>query len=222
MMKHTVVRNAFIAATLTQFSARAGEPAPQPEAASRVQITIDYMCNNLAETNFAILDKQSAEFTVVEDCDVTLETPALLGKGGGDYGSVSSNITNAGIFTTLIEKGYDKNEYHLGSVIHFQCDTDDEGQLTRCDSIHGLWLGVPEQNRPVRLSSPNIEDNRISNGCVNLANDAFENVLNFYMNLSSRTSLNGAPYFVVLPESLGEGSLENWLHQNTHPSMSIE
>lgn len=59
-------------------------------------------------------------------------------------------------------------------------------------AIHPVWLGKPAQRRIERLNSPESTDNRITNGCVNIAPEFYYQVVD---KLRSNTRV------VILPES---------------------
>lgn len=91
----------------------------------------------------------------VQECD-----PILLGK----------NIpTPVGEFT--LTRRYTKDAGYGGDVLQFY-ETKD-----MVYAIHRVWLLKPEQHRLNRLNSTNINDHFITSGCINVANEVYERLI---------------------------------------------
>jgi len=81
--------------------------------------------------------------------------PMLYGKRTpiGDFDTIERRVMTPG---------------YGGDVIQFH-ETDKE-----VFSIHRLWLLSPKQQRTERLESETPDDNEISDGCINLRDDVYE------------------------------------------------
>ena len=115
-------------------------------------------------------------------------TPALFGKNVSD--TTRAGATPAGKFTikyaSTPAKGY-------GGTV--QALADSSGQLVQSSigtvSIHRTYTANGAENRPARLASKSVTDNRISNGCINVPSS-------FY-NAHLDSVFDG--YVYVLPET---------------------
>lgn len=151
--------------------------APRPAAAA-TGLAQDFadrvlQAQDAAGMPFAVLDKTAARLWVYDAEGRLLgQTPALLGEAMGDaapadIGSrplrrirASEKITSAGRYVT--EPGINA----AGEDIVW---LDYDAAL----SMHRV-RHVPGEQRPQRLASPSIADNRISFGCINLPPDFYE------------------------------------------------
>lgn len=115
-------------------------------------------------------------------------TPALFGKNISD--TTRAGATPAGKFTikyaSTPAKGY-------GGTV--QALANSSGQLVQSSagtvSIHRTYTANSAENRPARLASKSVTDNRISNGCINVPSS-------FY-NAHLDSAFDG--YVYVLPET---------------------
>ena len=128
-----------------------------------------------------VADKLNGKIIIVNG--TVSQAPALYGRTIADStGDINSfPITPAGEFH--IRKAYST---HLKTdVVAFL-----EGD-TSLLAIHPVWLGSPKQNRLQRLATETGNDNRITNGCINVPRNFFYDIIN---KLKDRTRL------VILPE----------------------
>lgn len=122
---------------------------------------------------FAVIDKKSASISVFDQAGrLQAQAAVLLGEARGDrapedigrrpLSSIhrSEKITSAGRYET--EAGVNT---HGEDIVWL----DYEAAL----SMHRV-RHVPGENRPHRLATPGIDDNRISFGCVNMPPDFYE------------------------------------------------
>ena len=142
---------------------------------------------------FAVIDKPRARVWVFDErARLMDESPVLVGAAAGDVAPPdigtrplnkvlpSEKITPAGRFVT--ESGRNtKGE----DVIWIDYDS--------AVSLHRM-RNVAGENRPQRMSTPTVADNRISFGCVNIPPRFYEQVLQPYFSAEM-----GVVY--VLPES---------------------
>ncbi|MEM2159432.1 MAG: hypothetical protein QXN55_00570 [Candidatus Nitrosotenuis sp.] len=104
----------------------------------------------------------------------TMINPALFGKMISDeYDKVaydigrSKPVTPAGTF--VIEKAYSTKMHEpIIMFIHGK---------KQVVAIHPLYLGKPGEKRAERLASESVEDNRVTNGCINVSADFFNMAL---------------------------------------------
>jgi hypothetical protein len=125
-----------------------------------------------------IADKRAGIITIVDPNTGKKEIGyALFGKHKYDTLDLSllddptkamPSITPAGIFK--MKKMF---SWHLNqNIIAFIIGTD------KILAIHPVWTGNKNQQRVQRLQSPTPNDNRITNGCINVDPVFFETVLN--------------------------------------------
>lgn len=150
-----------------------------------------YMKDHGVDT-FVMLNKKRGQILFVENGHLVSTDSALSGKYRGDEHLAGLGTTPAGIHVL--------RSYHNGTDIGFK-----EIDGTNIDyAIHTL-INPNGQRRPERLKSLNPEWKRISSGCVNVAQDTLNKVLNL-MESPQTFKRNGGDYdikasfFVVLPE----------------------
>lgn len=123
-----------------------------------------------------IADKKGGSIYVYNnETQQLLSNPALFGKNKADkvdltiYDSrkPSANITPAGEFNVMQHFSLRLNE----PIISFIRGSH------KIAAIHPLWMKNPNQHRPQRLKSKTPDDNRITNGCINVDPDFFYDVL---------------------------------------------
>lgn len=160
-----------------------------------------YATSALASTmpTLVVMDKARGELLIVENGTVIMRSPALYGKGAGEDEGEDRNVTPAGIFT-LQEYSANSRQYEGGRVLAFLC------QRAGCYVIHPTWNGAPAERRNERLASPSVEDNAISNGCINVPTEFYQRMSEFLRSRTSVTMVNGQqviamPRLLVLPEN---------------------
>ena len=142
---------------------------------------------------FAIIDKAAAQILVFGgDGRLRGAAPVLLGSAVGDHSAPGiaglalreipgrDRTTPAGRFVG----GYGPS-LDAGRVLWVDYDT--------AVSIHPTATGVKKERRPERLASPTPDDNRITHGCINVAPEFYEGVVN--------PTFERGGVFYVLPET---------------------
>jgi len=125
---------------------------------------------------YIVADKKNGTMTVFYPTGQKVISPALYGTRKVDEldttifntDQPSPRVTPSG--TYKIKKAY--SEYLHSQVLVFI-----DGTKTML-AIHPVWLEIPSQNRLHRLYSETPDDNRITNGCINVLPDFFYGVLN--------------------------------------------
>lgn len=128
-----------------------------------------------------VADKHNGKIIIVND--TVFEAPALYGKTLADStGDINLfPITPAGEF--YVRKAYST---HLKSNITAFLESE-----SSVLAIHPVWLGNPKQQRLHRLQTNTANDNRITNGCINVPEQFYNDRIK---TLNDRTRL------VILPE----------------------
>ena len=123
------------------------------------------------DKSLIVADKKGGQIYVYNSITNQLNVaPALYGKTIADeFSSASdrSTITPSGTFTSTKAFSTHLNE----DVTAF---------LQRGKSlvaIHPVWTGTPAQRRLQRLASPEPEDNRITNGCINVPKSFYFDII---------------------------------------------
>lgn len=126
---------------------------------------------------FAIMDKGAAQVLVFDgNGRLRAAAPALFGSAVGDH--IAPGV--AGLPLSAIP---DRDRTTpAGRFVGGFGPSADGGQVLWVDydaavSIHPTATGVPSERRVERLESPSPDDNRISHGCINVAPDFYEAVL---------------------------------------------
>ncbi len=141
---------------------------------------------------FAVIDKVNAQILVFGgDGKLKGAAPALFGLDKGDTsdpGVVKYSLNK-------IPKG--QRTTPAGSFVGGYGPSMDTGRVLWMDfdtavSIHPTATGVKSERRPERLASPEPDDNRITNGCINVDPE-------FYAKVIKPTFEKGG-LFYVLPE----------------------
>lgn len=141
-----------------------------------------------------IADKASGTLSIYRPENKSIiSNPALFGQEIEDNLSMSSfdigtsrKVTPAGTF--IAEKAY-SSKMHEPIIIFIH----GKKQLL---AIHPIYLGKPNERRIERIQSLSSEDNRISNGCINVLVDFF-NVLYSLPNKTPIVILSEADKLVV-------------------------
>ena len=126
---------------------------------------------------FAIIDKASAQVLVFGgDGRLRGAAPGLLGSAIGDH--IAPGV--AGLALREIP-GRDRTT-PAGRFVGGFGPSIDAGRVLWVDydaavSIHPTATGVPAERRVERLESPSPDDNRITHGCINVAPDFYEEVM---------------------------------------------
>ncbi len=126
---------------------------------------------------FAIMDKASAQILVFDgDGRPRGAAPGLFGSAIGDH-------TAPGIAGLALREipGRDRTT-PAGRFIGGFGPSIDAGRVLWVDyesavSIHPTATGVRSERRPERLASPEPDDNRITHGCINVAPEFYEKVI---------------------------------------------
>ena len=148
---------------------------------------------NAKKKAFVLIDKKNARMFVFDrEGKLKSHTPVLLGKAIGDHSAPGvgnkplsalkeeEKTTPAGRFLALPGKNN-----HGEDIIWIDYNS--------AVSMHRL-RNVKNENRPERMATPEITDNRISNGCVNVPQA-------FYNGVLKPTVLKQGAYVYVLPET---------------------
>ena len=126
---------------------------------------------------FAVIDKAAAQVMVFGgDGRLRGAAPALFGSAVGDH-------TAPGVAGLALREipGRDRTT-PAGRFVGGFGPSIDAGRVLWVDydsavSIHPTATGVPAERRAERLASPSPDDNRITHGCINLAPDFYEQVI---------------------------------------------
>lgn len=143
-------------------------------------LSTSVFATNLSEIinneSLIIADKSNGKIFVYNPTNqLVISSPALFGKEISDEYSISDynkgghpkNVTPAGEFRSRKYISHKLNEPVTAFI---------EGTKTFV-AIHPIWLGNPEQQREERMNSLSVEDNRITNGCINVPEDFYFAVL---------------------------------------------
>ena len=160
------------------------------EMSEQARVVVDDMQARSFST-LVIMDKARGEIMVVDQGRVVMRSPALYGKGEGEDEGADKNVTPAGLFAL---REYRDRHYQGGRVLAFLC------QPSMCYIIHPTWNGVPSEQRDRRLATPSVDDNAISNGCINVPYEFYQRMSGY---LQSKAAVIGStvtlPRLVVLP-----------------------
>lgn len=126
---------------------------------------------------FAVIDKAAAQVMVFGgDGRLRGAAPALFGSAVGDH-------TAPGVAGLALREipGRDRTT-PAGRFVGGFGPSVDAGRVLWVDydsavSIHPTATGVPAERRAERLASPSPDDNRITHGCINVAPDFYEQVI---------------------------------------------
>ena len=192
---HTAIRTACGALALTlafaSFEAFGAEDAvAQPVAAAdqlppgqEVSDTVIELAGWVVATRdsegypFAIMDKDAAQVLVFGgDGRLRGAAPALFGSAVGDHSAPGV----AGLALREIP-GRDRTT-PAGRFVGGYGPSIDAGRVLWVDydsavSMHPTATGVPAERRVERLASPTPDDNRVTHGCINVAPDFYEQVV---------------------------------------------
>ena len=126
---------------------------------------------------FAIMDKAAAQILVFGG------DGKLRGAAHGLFGSAVGDHTAPGIAGLALREipGRDRTT-PAGRFVGGFGPSIDAGRVLWVDydaavSIHPTATGVPAERRVERLESPSPDDNRITHGCINVAPDFYEEVM---------------------------------------------
>ena len=126
---------------------------------------------------FAVMDKRAAQILVFgRDGRLRGAAPALFGSAVGDH-------TAPGVAGLALNEipGRDRTT-PAGRFVGGFGPSIDAGRVLWVDydsaiSIHPTATGVPSERRAKRLASPSPDDNRITHGCINVAPEFYEAVV---------------------------------------------
>lgn len=115
-------------------------------------------------SNTVIASKtQGVVYVYNKNEDKLTSSPALFGAKLGDDLDGKLHITPAGEFKAY--KAYSA-KLHEDITVFYKVPS-------ALLAIHPVWLGNKQQNRPGRLASAIPDDNRITNGCINVPEDFY-------------------------------------------------
>lgn len=142
---------------------------------------------------FAIIDKAAAQVLVFGgDGRLRGAAPGLFGSAVGDH-------TAPGVAGLALREipGRDRTT-PAGRFVGGYGPSIDAGRVLWVDydsavSIHPTSTGIPAEKRAERLASPSPDDNRITHGCINVAPDFYERVI--------QPTFERGGAFYILPET---------------------
>lgn len=143
---------------------------------------------------FLIVDKPDAE-VLVYDADGAMigSAPALLGIARGDD-------TAPGVGDEALSKiPMDERTTAAGRFVAHLGPSSDLGEVLWVDydsglSLHAVITSNPKERRLQRLSSPSIDERRISHGCINVP-------AAFYKNVVDKTFAGAGGVVYILPDT---------------------
>ena len=186
--------------------ARAEDPVAQPVTAldqlpqdQKVSDTVIQLAGWVVASRdsegypFAIMDKGAAQILVFGgDGKLRGAAPGLFGSAVGDH-------TAPGVAGLALREipGADRTT-PAGRYIGGFGPSLDAGRVLWVDydsavSIHPTATGVPAERRAERLASPSPDDNRITHGCINVAPDFYEQLM--------QTTFEKGGVFYILPDA---------------------
>lgn len=141
---------------------------------------------------FAVIDKAAAQILVFgRDGRLRGVAPALLGSATGDH-------TAPGIAGLALREipGRDRTT-PAGRFVGGFGPSVDAGRVLWVDydsavAIHPTATGVPSERRVERLASPTPDDNRVTHGCINVAPEFFEAIV--------QSTFERGGVFYILPD----------------------
>jgi lipoprotein-anchoring transpeptidase ErfK/SrfK len=166
------------------------------EAAEEVVHVANWVSHtrNAKKKAFVVIDKKNARMYVFDPVGkLKSSTPVLLGKAVGDH--VAPGVGNKPI-SQLKE---DEKTTPAGRFLA-QPGKNNHGEdiiwidYNSAVSMHRLRKVSAEERRAERMATPDISDNRISNGCVNVPHA-------FYNGILKPTVTRHGAYVYVLPET---------------------
>lgn len=141
---------------------------------------------------FAVIDKSAAQILVFSrDGRLLGAAPALFGSAVGDH-------TAPGIAGLALREipGRDRTT-PAGRFVGGFGPSIDAGRVLWVDydsavAIHPTATGVPSERRAERLASPTPKDNRVTHGCINVAPEFFEGIV--------QSTFERGGVFYILPD----------------------
>ena len=122
---------------------------------------------------FVVADKKSGKlYAFNEKGKMMAEMNALFGKDAGDALIQNKSVTPSGKYEAKVNDASYWKEFDYGTTIDF-AKTLHGTKL----AIHRLYTNVKDQNRPGRLKSETADDNKISGGCINCDDAAYDRIL---------------------------------------------
>ena len=178
-MQYTSTLRLFVAAAALTAGTFAVAAGPAPAAASPADAAVQSFAADVvragdaAGMSFAVLDKPTATVTVFDAKGQLLaRSQVLVGQSVGDVAppdigtrplskvKLSEKVTSAGRYVT------ESGRNHKGEDIVW-LDYDQALSMHRVRNVKG-------ENRPTRLATATVDDNRISFGCVNMPVSFYE------------------------------------------------
>jgi hypothetical protein len=149
---------------------------------------------NAKKKAFVVIDKKNARLYVFDPVGkLKSSTPVLLGKAIGDH--TAPGVANK----PLSQLKEDEKTTPAGRFIA-QPGKNNHGEdiiwidYNSAVSMHRLRKVAAEERRAERMATPDIGDNRISNGCVNVPHA-------FYNGILKPTVMRNGAFVYVLPET---------------------
>jgi hypothetical protein len=141
------------------------------EVSDQTQFAIDYYSSRGVRLGF-VLDKANAKMVIFENGQAIAQSPTLYGRGEGGDERPEAKATPEGTFNLelLIHPDYDR--WYGGSLIVFEYRNP-----TLALAIHITYQGNPAERRDQRLATPTPDDNNISNGCINVPIDFYNQLI---------------------------------------------
>lgn len=207
-MQYTSTLRLFASACALSVSAlaAAGEPVSPSDATVQSFAADVVRAGDAAGMSFAVLDKPTATVTVFDAKGQLLaRTPVLVGQAVGDVAppdigtrplskvKLSEKVTSAGRYVT------ESGRNHKGEDIVW-LDYQQALSMHRVRNVKG-------ENRPNRLATPTVADNRISFGCINMPVGFYERYIDPLFGKQK-----GVVY--VLPETQPVANLFPFAHAN--------
>ncbi|MDY0029548.1 MAG: hypothetical protein RBR86_06360 [Pseudobdellovibrionaceae bacterium] len=169
------------------------------DAVPDTNFAINYM-KSLGIDRFIFLDKKTASIKLLDRGVIVHEVPALIGKLKGDH--IKDGVTQAGIFALQISGNQSHDET---AIIYSFAEKHD------FNAIHPL-MDIQGQNRPNRIKNENPDTRRITDGCINLAREDYNQVAQFAiesLRFSQGGDISQYAYMVVAPEKKAMSDF-NW------------
>jgi hypothetical protein len=175
-----------VASLLSTVFGASAAPAEEPDFNKSEQDVVTKM-TEAGYAHFALLNKATATFYLVQNGDPFLKTPAIYGRE-----DKNKSITPNGIFSL-------KNEFHGEALPKMVFGFDKNSGLTLL--LHGLVPG-----REQALASDNMQGRKLSEGCVNLPPQKLPIALAFIRQRArSNPDGNALPFVIIDKNYSGVG-----------------
>lgn len=147
---------------------------------SEIEKIMDYRNATNKSDNFIVIDKNNCTSVVYNSQGDTLYiNEVLLGKSIGDNKSIADNYTPAGEFTIVgKDKDYGEKNTKLYSHRLLPIIGDIKPSPDKFLALHQIPSTV-QQIRSKNLHNNILEDNRVTNGCVNYSINDYDNMISY-------------------------------------------